>query len=39
MTTLGLFDWIDADGVRDAGQLYSERLDLLADAESHGFDS
>jgi alkanesulfonate monooxygenase SsuD/methylene tetrahydromethanopterin reductase-like flavin-dependent oxidoreductase (luciferase family) len=36
--TLGLFDWIDADGVRDAGQLYRERLDLLADAESLGFD-
>ena len=36
--TFGLFDWVDADGVRDAGQLYRERLDLLADAESHGFD-
>ena len=36
--TFGLFDWIDADGVRDAGQLYRERLDLLHDAESHGFD-
>ena len=36
--TLGLFDWVDADGVRDAGQLYTERLDLLADAESAGFD-
>jgi alkanesulfonate monooxygenase SsuD/methylene tetrahydromethanopterin reductase-like flavin-dependent oxidoreductase (luciferase family) len=37
-TTFGLFDWVDADGVRDAGQLYRERLDLLADAESQGFD-
>jgi len=36
--TLGLFDWVDADGVRDTGQLYRERLDLLYDAESHGFD-
>ena len=36
--TFGLFDWVDADGVRDAGQLYRERLDLLADAESQGFD-
>jgi alkanesulfonate monooxygenase SsuD/methylene tetrahydromethanopterin reductase-like flavin-dependent oxidoreductase (luciferase family) len=36
--TFGLFDWVDADGVRDAGQLYTERLDLLADAESAGFD-
>jgi len=36
--TFGLFDWVDADGVRDAGQLYRERLDLLADAESAGFD-
>src|SRR6202012_2864089 len=36
--TFGLFDWIDTDGVRDAGQLYRERLDLLTDAESHGFD-
>jgi alkanesulfonate monooxygenase SsuD/methylene tetrahydromethanopterin reductase-like flavin-dependent oxidoreductase (luciferase family) len=24
------FDWIDADGVRDAGQLHRERLDLLS---------
>jgi alkanesulfonate monooxygenase SsuD/methylene tetrahydromethanopterin reductase-like flavin-dependent oxidoreductase (luciferase family) len=36
--TIGLFDWIDADGVRDAAQLYRERLDLLADAEAQGFD-
>jgi alkanesulfonate monooxygenase SsuD/methylene tetrahydromethanopterin reductase-like flavin-dependent oxidoreductase (luciferase family) len=36
--TFGLFDWVDSDGVREAGQLYRERLDLLADAESHGFD-
>jgi alkanesulfonate monooxygenase SsuD/methylene tetrahydromethanopterin reductase-like flavin-dependent oxidoreductase (luciferase family) len=36
--TLGLFDWVDSDGVRGAGQLYRERLDLLADAEAHGFD-
>jgi alkanesulfonate monooxygenase SsuD/methylene tetrahydromethanopterin reductase-like flavin-dependent oxidoreductase (luciferase family) len=36
--TFGLFDWVDADGVREAGQLYRERLDLLADAESYGFD-
>jgi alkanesulfonate monooxygenase SsuD/methylene tetrahydromethanopterin reductase-like flavin-dependent oxidoreductase (luciferase family) len=36
--TLGLFDWVDSDGVRDPGQLYRERLDLLADAEAHGFD-
>jgi alkanesulfonate monooxygenase SsuD/methylene tetrahydromethanopterin reductase-like flavin-dependent oxidoreductase (luciferase family) len=36
--TLGLFDWVDADGVREAGQLYRERLELLADAESGGFD-
>ncbi len=35
--SLGLFDWVDADGVRAAGQLYRERLDLLADAESCGF--
>ena len=31
--TFGLFDWVDADGVRDPGQLYAERLDLLAEAE------
>ncbi len=36
--TFGLFDWVDSDGRRDAGQLYRERLDLLADAESQGFD-
>jgi alkanesulfonate monooxygenase SsuD/methylene tetrahydromethanopterin reductase-like flavin-dependent oxidoreductase (luciferase family) len=36
--TFGLFDWVDTDGVRDAGQLYRERLDLLTGAESHGFD-
>ena len=36
--TFGLFDWVDSDGVRDAGQLYRERLDVLADAESFGFD-
>jgi alkanesulfonate monooxygenase SsuD/methylene tetrahydromethanopterin reductase-like flavin-dependent oxidoreductase (luciferase family) len=36
--TFGLFDWIDADGVRDPGQLYAERLDLLAEAEGQGFD-
>ncbi len=36
--TIGLFDWVDSDGARDAGQLYRERLDLLADAEAHGFD-
>jgi alkanesulfonate monooxygenase SsuD/methylene tetrahydromethanopterin reductase-like flavin-dependent oxidoreductase (luciferase family) len=36
--TIGLFDWIDADGVRETGQLYRERLDLVADAEAHGFD-
>ncbi len=36
--TLGMFDWVDTDGVREAGQLYRERLDLLADAESLGFD-
>jgi alkanesulfonate monooxygenase SsuD/methylene tetrahydromethanopterin reductase-like flavin-dependent oxidoreductase (luciferase family) len=36
--TLGLFDWIDADGEREPGQLYRERLDLLADAEAQGFD-
>ena len=36
--TLGLFDWIDSDGVRAPGQLYRERLDLLAEAEPHGFD-
>ncbi len=36
--TLGLFDWVDADGVREPAQLYRERLDLLADAESQGFD-
>jgi alkanesulfonate monooxygenase SsuD/methylene tetrahydromethanopterin reductase-like flavin-dependent oxidoreductase (luciferase family) len=36
--TIGLFDWIDSDGVREAGQLYRERLDLLADAEAQGFD-
>jgi len=36
--SLGLFDWVDADGVRAAGKLYRERLDLLADAESCGFD-
>lgn len=36
--TLGLFDWVDSDGVREAGQLYDERLGLLAQAESHGFD-
>lgn len=36
--TLGLFDWVDADGVREPAQLYRERLGLLADAESQGFD-
>jgi alkanesulfonate monooxygenase SsuD/methylene tetrahydromethanopterin reductase-like flavin-dependent oxidoreductase (luciferase family) len=36
--TLGLFDWVDSDGVRAAGQIYRERLDLLADADAHGFD-
>ncbi len=36
--TIGLFDWIDADGVRDPAQLYRERLNLLADAEDQGFD-
>jgi alkanesulfonate monooxygenase SsuD/methylene tetrahydromethanopterin reductase-like flavin-dependent oxidoreductase (luciferase family) len=36
--TLGLFDWVDADGVREAGQLYRERLDLVAEAEARGFD-
>lgn len=36
--TFGLFDWVDADGVREAGQLYRERLDLLAAAEAQGFD-
>ena len=34
--TFGLFDWVDADGVREAGQLYRERLDLVADAEAPG---
>jgi alkanesulfonate monooxygenase SsuD/methylene tetrahydromethanopterin reductase-like flavin-dependent oxidoreductase (luciferase family) len=36
--TLGMFDWIDADGEREPGQLYRERLDLLAEAEAQGFD-
>lgn len=36
--TFGLFDWIDADGVREPGQLYRERLDLVAEAEAEGFD-
>lgn len=36
--TFGLFDWVDADGVREPAQLYRERLDLLAEAESQGFD-
>jgi len=36
--TLGLFDWIDADGEREPGQLYRERLDLIAAAETSGFD-
>lgn len=36
--TFGLFDWVDADGVREPGQLYQERLDLLAVAERQGFD-
>jgi alkanesulfonate monooxygenase SsuD/methylene tetrahydromethanopterin reductase-like flavin-dependent oxidoreductase (luciferase family) len=36
--TFGLFDWVDADGVRQPGQLYRERLDLLVLAESLGFD-
>lgn len=36
--TFGLFDWVDADGVRDPGQLYREHLDLLARAETLGFD-
>jgi alkanesulfonate monooxygenase SsuD/methylene tetrahydromethanopterin reductase-like flavin-dependent oxidoreductase (luciferase family) len=36
--TFGLFDWVDADGVREPGQLYRERLDLLAGAEALGFD-
>ena len=36
--TFGLFDWVDSDGVREPSQLYAERLDLLAEAESRGFD-
>jgi len=36
--TFGLFDWVDSDGVREPGQLYRERLDLLVDAEFQGFD-
>src|SRR6202044_3232032 len=36
--TLGLFDWVDSDGVRSPGQLYRERLDLGADAGACGFD-
>ena len=36
--TFGLLDWVDSDGVREPGQLYQERLDLLADAEFQGFD-
>lgn len=36
--TFGLFDWVDSDGVRSPGQLYRERLDLVADAEACGFD-
>jgi len=36
--TLGLFDWVDTDGARAPGQVYRERLDLLAEAEAHGFD-
>ena len=36
--SLGLFDWVDADGVRPAGRLYRERLVQLAHAESRGFD-
>ncbi len=36
--TFRLFDWVDSDGVREPGQLYHERLDLLADAESQAFD-
>ena len=36
--TVGLFDWVDSDGVREPAQLYAERLDLLADAEARGFD-
>jgi alkanesulfonate monooxygenase SsuD/methylene tetrahydromethanopterin reductase-like flavin-dependent oxidoreductase (luciferase family) len=35
--TLGLFDWVDADDVRDARQLFDERLDLIAEAEAQGF--
>ena len=31
--SLGLFDWVGTDGVRPAGQLYRERLDLLADEQ------
>lgn len=38
MVTFGLFDWVDSDGVREPGQLYRERLDLLAQAEALGFD-
>ena len=38
MITIGLFDWVDSDGVRGPGQLYRERLDLLAAAEDFGFD-
>jgi alkanesulfonate monooxygenase SsuD/methylene tetrahydromethanopterin reductase-like flavin-dependent oxidoreductase (luciferase family) len=36
--TLGVFDWVDSDGVREPSQLYRERLDLVADAEACGFD-
>jgi len=36
--TLGLFDWVDADGAREPAQLYRERLDLLVAAEAAGFD-
>ena len=34
--SLGLFDWVDTDGVRPAGQLYRERLDHFAGAFAFG---
>lgn len=36
--TFGLFDWVDDDGAGDVAQLYANRLELLEQAESLGFD-
>ena len=36
--TFGLFDWLDDDGTHEVARLYSERLDMVEQAEALGFD-